>query len=308
MSGPYVAFRVNRTSKAILKETITFEPERIPAFTNPFEWYVVCDSNDRVIVRALEDGKTTLRVIAVAELRGLTLVKRHQLEPRMPSMQHWAWLEEIVFPTRERGYDLKLRPAYDAAQLSDAALSPEEVWAMAGQGLAPDSPPAPQQRTRPPTEPPPLPPARKRSPTLPGLPSQRDARPPRPPTWPPPVPEPATPLWTSPSAAKPQAQRQTYLELLFDHAAVRVIEGSVRYAPDHSLRPVGFYQHKLICDPAGNVTILATPDPDRDMMRLATCVWRESALCDRKQDGGEPDDFQWMALEDALRAELSRAP
>lgn len=176
---------------------------------------------------------------------------------------------------------------------------------MAGQGLAPDSPPP---RTRPPTEPPPIPPPRKRPATLPGLPPQRDARPSRPPTWPPPVPEPTTPLWSSPGPARPQAQRQTYLELLFDHANVRVVEGSVRYTPDSSLRPVGFYQHKLICDPYGNVTILATPDPDRDMVRLATCVWKESALCDRKQDGGEPDDFQWMALEDALRAELSRAP
>ena len=305
MSGPYVAFRVNRASKAILTQTIVFEPELRPAFTNPFEWLVVCDSNDRVIVRALEDGKTTLRVIAVAELRGLTLVARRQLDPSLPSMQHWSWLEEIVFPTRERGYDLKMRPAYDAGQLTDLALTPEEVWAMAGQGLAPSPPPP---RTRPPTEPPPTPPARSRTPTLPGLPSQRDSRPGRPPTWPPPIPEPSTPLWSSPGADKPQAQRQTYLEMLFDHANVRVVDGSVRYAPDHALRPVGFYQHKLICDPNGNVTILATPDPDRDMVRLATCLWKESALCDRKQDGGEPDDFQWIALEDALRAELSRAP
>ena len=305
MSGPYVAFRVNRASKAILTQTIMFEPELRPAFTNPFEWLVVCDSNDRVIVRALEDGKTTLRVIAVAELRGLTLVARRQLDPSLPSMQHWSWLEEIVFPTRERGYDLKMRPAYDAGQLTDLALTPEEVWAMAGQGLAPSPPPP---RTRPPTEPPPTPPARSRTPTLPGLPSQRDSRPGRPPTWPPPIPEPSTPLWSSPGADKPQAQRQTYLEMLFDHANVRVVDGSVRYAPDHALRPVGFYQHKLICDPNGNVTILATPDPDRDMVRLATCLWKESALCDRKQDGGEPDDFQWIALEDALRAELSRAP
>jgi hypothetical protein len=140
------------------------------------------------------------------------------------------------------------------------------------------------------------------------LPPQRDARPPRPPTWPPPLPDAAPPLWSAPAPAKPQAQRQTYLEMLFDHANVRVVDGSVRYAPDHSLRPVGLYQHKLICDPYGNVTILATPDPDRDMVRLATCIWKDSALCDRKQDGGEPDDFQWIALEDALRAELSRAP
>ena len=320
MSGPYVAFRVNRASKALLPQTVTFEPELIQAFTNPFEWHVVCDSHDKVVLRALEDGKTTLRVIAIAELRGLTLVKRRQLDPSMPSMQHWAWLEELVFPTRERGYDLKLRPAYDAAQLSDAALTPEEVWAMAGQGLAPDPPrtstrpgvatppTASSPRTRPPTEPPPVPPARKRAPTLPGLPPQRDARPPRPPTWPPPVPDPETPLWSTPGPARPQAPRQTYLELLFDHANVRVVEGSVRYAPDGSLRPVGIYQHKLIVDPAGNVAILATPDPDRDTIRIATCVWRDSALCERKQEGGEPDDFQWMALEDALRAELSRAP
>lgn len=305
MSGPYVAFRVNRASKAILTQTISFEPDLYATFNNPFEWLVVCDSNDKVLVRALEDGKTSLRVIAVAELRGLTLVARRQLDPSMPSMQHWAWLEEIVFPTRERGYDLKMRPAYDAAQLSNAALTPEEVWAQAGQGLAPAPPP---QRTRPPTEPPPIPEPRKRTPTLPGLPPQRDSRPSRPPTWPPPVPEPSTPLWSSPGPAKPQAQRQTYLEMLFDHANVRVVDGSVRYAPDHALRPAGMYQHKLICDPNGNVTILATPDPDRDMVRLATCVWKESALCNRTQDGGEPDDFQWMALEDALRAELSRAP
>lgn len=307
MSGPYVAFRVNRASRSLLAQTISFEPELNPSFTNPFEWLVVCDSNDKVLVRALEDGKTTLRVIAVAELRGLTLVARRQLDPSLPSMQHWAWLEEIVFPTRERGYDLKMRPAYDAAQLTDSpaahVLTPEEVWEMAGQGLAPPAP-----RPRPPTEPPPIPRPRTSTKPLPGLPPQRDARPARPPTWPPPVPDPQTPLWSAPAAAKPQAQRQTYLEMIFDHANVRVVEGSVRYAPDHALRPTGFYQHKLICDPNGNVTILATPDPDRDMVRLATCTWKESALCDRKQDGGEPDDFQWIALEDALRAELSRAP
>lgn len=308
MSGPYVAFRVNRASQALLAQTITFEPERIATFTNPFEWHVVCDSSDKVVVRALEDGKTTLRVIAVAELRGLTLVKRRQLDPSLPSMKQWAWLEELVFPTRERGYDLKVRPAYDAAQLTDEALTPDEVWALAGQGLAPDPPRTPPQRSRPPTEPPPIPRQRSGTAPLPGLPPLRDARPPRPPTWPPPVPDPATPLWSTPGAPRPQAQRQTYLELLFDHANVRVIDGSVRYAPDGSLRPVGHYQHKLVCDPAGNVAIFATPDPDHDMIRLATCVWRDSALCDRRQDGGEPDDFQWIALEDALRAELSRAP
>ena len=294
MSGPYVAFRVNRASWDLLEETITFVPQS-PSFTNPFEWYVVCDSSSKVVVRALEDGKTSLRVIAVAELRGLTLVKRRQLEPSMPSMKHWELLETLVYPVRERGYALAWRPAHDAADLvetpSTPVLTPDELWAMAGKGLAPDDPPP-----------------RKRPATLPGLPSQRETRPPRPPTWPPPVPEPATPLWSSPAPAKPQAPRQSYLELLFDHANVRVVEGSVRYAPDGSLRPVGHYQHKLVCDRAGNVAIFATPDPDRDPIRIATCVWRESALCERRQDGGEPDDFQWIALEDALRAELARAP
>ena len=73
-SGPYVAFRVNRASKSILTDSIRFEPDPHTTFTNPFEWLVVCDSDGKVVLRALEDGKTSLRVIALAELRGLTLV------------------------------------------------------------------------------------------------------------------------------------------------------------------------------------------------------------------------------------------
>jgi hypothetical protein len=199
-------------------------------------------------------------------------------------MAQWAWLEENVFPIRERGYDNRRPDAFDRAEIvappAAHVLTPEEVWAMAGQGLSPEQ-----------HAPPPVPPAR-----------------PRPPTWPPPIPEPATPLWTSPAPPKPQAPKRTYVELLFDHANVRVVDGCVRYAPDASMRPTGLYQHKVVCDPDGNVYVFATPDPDSDMIRLATCRWRDSALCERRQDGGEPDDFQWMALEDALRAELSRAP
>jgi hypothetical protein len=323
MSGPYIAFRVNRASRAILTDSIRFEPDPYTTFTNPFEWLVVCDSDDKVVIRALEDGKTSLRVIAIAELRGLTLVQRRQLDPTLPSMPHWGWLEEIVFPTRERGYAEKHPIARDTAQLVETAaaevFTPEEVWALAGQGLAPPQPPPAIGRapTRPGWSPsestPPPPPAprqqeqgRKRSSTAPGLPPQRASK--RPPTWPPPNPAPETPLWTAPPAAKAPVLRQTYLELLFDHANVSVVEGSVRYAPDHAVRPVGFYQHKLICDPEGNVFIFAVPDPERDMVRLATCRWKDSALCERRQDFREPDDFQWIALEDALRAELGRAP
>ena len=302
-SGPYVAFRVNRASKSILSDSIRFEPDPYTSFTNPFEWLVVCDSDGKVVIRALEDGKTSLRVIAIAELRGLTLVQRRQLDPTLPSMAQWGWLEEIVYPTRERGYADKHPPARDDAQLVETPASevftPDEIWALAGQHLAPPDPPPAIGRSSTRVGPPPAPPSRKKSSTSPGT---------RPPTWPPPNPAPQTPLWTAPPAAKAPALRQTYVELLFDHASVCVVEGSVRYAPDHSVRPSGLYQHKLICDPEGNVFIFAVPDPERDMVRLATCRWRDSALCERRQDSREPDDFQWIALEDALRAELGRAP
>ncbi|MBA3458528.1 MAG: hypothetical protein H0T46_01095 [Deltaproteobacteria bacterium] len=322
-AGPYVSFRVNRASKSILTDSIRFEPDPDVTFTNPFEWLVVCDSDGKVVIRALEDGKISLRVIALAELRGLTLVKRRQLEPTLPSMAQWGWLEEIVYPTRERGYEHKHPPARDDAELvetpANEVFTPEEIWALTGQHLAPPDPPpavgrsatrpgwSPSQSPPPPT-PPQQPQGRKRSNTspLPGLPPQRGST--RPPTWPPPNPAPETPLWTAPPAAKAPALRQSYLELLFDHASVCVVAGSVRYAPDHSVRPKGLYQHKLICDPQGNVFIFGSPDPEHDMVRLATCRWKDSALCERRQDGREPDDFQWMALEDALRAELGRAP
>lgn len=270
MSGPYVSFRVNRASKAILTDTIRFEPDPMPEVTNPFEWQIVCDSADKVVIRALEDGKRTLAVIAVAELRGLTLVGRQQIDPMMPTPALWDWLETIVFPTRERGYEQKHPDAFDAAVLAGPPpppLTQDQIWNLA----APLHPRA----------------------------TQRFAAPP------PPEPPPPT-LWSAPAADRFVPGAPRYLELLFDHADVCVVTGCVRYTPDHALRPTGPYQMKVICDPQGTVTILGPGE--LDLVRLATARWRSSALANREQDGREPDDFQWIALEDALRAELSRAP
>jgi hypothetical protein len=115
-------------------------------------------------------------------------------------------------------------------------------------------------------------------------------------------------LWTTPPAEAPLAPtaHARYLELVFDHADVAVVPGGVRYAPDPALRPSGRYQMKLACDAQGQVSIAAPADGELSVIALA--IWRDSALCDRRQQGGEPDDFQWIALEDALRGELSRAP
>lgn len=278
MSGPYVAFRVNRTTRGILTDTIGYEPDPMVAvFTNPFEWLVVCDSADKVVVRALEDGKRTLAVIAMATLRNDKLEDRRQLDPDVPPRSMWAWLEEVVFIQRERGYVNRRPDAFDHAELSAAPPppeSPEAVWQQAAGMIA---------KTRIPSPPPPRPP-------------------------PPPVVPPSPTLWSTPPAEAPlkPTEHARYLELVFDHVDVAVVAGGVRYAPDPALRPSGRYQMKLACNAQGQVSIAAPSDGELAVIALA--IWRDSALCDRQQQGGEPDDFQWIALEDALRGELSRAP
>jgi hypothetical protein len=278
MSGPYVAFRVNRTTRGILTDTIGYEPDPMVAvFTNPFEWLVVCDSADKVVVRALEDGKRTLAVIAMATLRNDKLEERRQLDPDVPPRSMWAWLEEVVFIQRERGFVNRRPDAFDHAELSDAAPppeSPEAVWQQAAGMIA---------KTRIPPPPAPRPP-------------------------PPPVVPPSPTLWSTPPAEAPlkPTEHARYVEMVFDHADVAVVAGGVRYAPDPSLRPSGRYQMKLACNAQGQVSIAAPGDGELAVIALA--IWRDSALCDRQQQGGEPDDFQWIALEDALRGELSCAP
>ncbi len=276
MSGPYVAFRVNRTTRAILSDTVGYEPDPMVAvFTNSFEWLVVCDSSDKVVIRALEDGKRTLAVIAIARLANGKLEDRRQIDPDVPPRSLWAWLEEIVFIQRERGYETKRAAAFDQAELAAAPPppeSPEAVWQRATNMIA-------NARVPLPSRPPPAP-----------------------------VVPPSPTLWSTPPAepvlqAKPAAR---YLELVFDHADVTVVPGAVRYAPDPALRPIGRYQMKLACNAQGQVSIAAPADGELAVIALA--IWRDSALCDRQQQGGEPDDFQWIALEDALRGELSRAP
>lgn len=277
MTGPYVAFRVNRTTRGILSDTVGYEPDPMVAvFTNPFEWLVVCDSSDKVVVRALEDGKRSLAVIAIAMLRSGKLEDRRQLDPDVPQSSMWGWLEEVVFIQRERGYETKRPEAFDHAELAAAPPppdSPEAVWRSATNVIANARiPPPPRRRPPPPVVPP--------SPTL----------------WSTPPAEPAL---------QPKATTR-YLELVFDHADVIVVPGCVRYAPDPALRPTGTYQMKLACNAQGQVSISAPGDDE--LVVIALAIWRDSALCDRQQQGGEPDDFQWIALEDALRGELSRAP
>lgn len=275
MSGPYVAFRINRTTRAILSDTVGYEPDPMVAvFTNPFEWLVICDSADKVVVRALEEGKRTLAVIATAVLRADKLEERRQRDADVPVPSMWAWIEDVVFVQRERGRDAKRPEAFDDAEaLAAAPASPAAVWEHAVDVIAKTRIPAPPMR------PPPTP-----------------------------VVPPSPTLWTTPPAEAPLQPKAVarYLELVFDHAEVAVIAGGVRYAPDATLRPVGRYQMKLACNGAGQVSVAAASDGE--LVVIALAIWRESALCDRQQQGGEPDDFQWIALEDALRAELSRAP
>jgi len=275
MSGPYVAFRVNRMTRAILSDTVGYEPDPMVAvFTNPFEWLVICDSADKVVVRALEEGKRTLAVIAVATLREGKLGERRQLDPDVPPPSMWTWLEQVVFVQREGGRATPRPDAFDAAELAGpGAGSPAAVWERAAGVIA-----------------------KTRIPSPPG----------RPP--PPPVVPPSPTLWSAPPPEAPLAPKALarYLELVFDHAVVAVIPGGVRYTPDPALRPAGRYQMKLACNAAGQVSIAA--DAEGELVVIALAIWRESALCDRQQQGGEPDDFQWIALEDALRAELARAP
>ncbi len=253
MSGPYIAFRVNRASRAILTDTIVFEPDPRVLFTNPLEWLVSCDSADKVVIRALEDGKRTLGVIATAKLSADKLEERRQVDPALPSRVQWQWLQDVVFPMRERAYENRHPDAFDPAELA--------------------APP-------PPTAPPPPPPPAARTKTA--------------------------PLWGPVAGEAIGAAKTRYLELVFDHASVVVVPGSVRYVRDPSLRPSGRYEMKLSCEGDGQVTIQVANDDG--LIVLALARWRDRALCDREQNGGEPDDFQWIALEDALRAELSRAP
>lgn len=289
MSGPFVCFRVNRTSRAILTETIKYEPDPMVSFTNPFEWFIVCDSADKLVIRALENGRQTLAVIAIAQLRGLRLEVRRQVDHAMPTTALWAWLEDVVFSTRELGQTRGAPEAFDAAELSSAPppsqASPEEVWQMAA-GMLPIPPVRPSFVPAPPPTRPSFVPATP-PPSAPAAPA-------------------AAPLWGPVAAQAMAAASGRYLEFLFDHANVMVIADTVRYVPDPSLRPSGRYQMKLACDPQGQVSIQCAGDDGMIVIGLAQ--WRDSALCDRKQQGGEPDDFQWIALEDALRAELSRAP
>ncbi len=275
MSGPYVAFRVNRTTRAILSDTVGYEPDPMVAvFTNPFEWLVVCDSSDKVVVRALEEGKRSLAVIAMARLTGGKLEDQRQVDAEPLSRSMWAWLEQVVFIQRERGYEKRQPDAFDHAELAapPPAGSPEAVWQMAAGMIA---------QTRIPPPPAPRPPP---SPVVPASPT----------------------LWTTPPAEAPLKPTTRYLELVFDHADVTVVSGAVRYAPDPALRPSGRYQMKLACNAQGQVSIAAAAEGE--LVVIALAIWRDSSLCDRQQQGGEPDDFQWIALEDALRGELSRAP
>lgn len=277
MSGPYVAFRINRTTRKILSDTVGFAPDPMVAvFSNPFEWLVICDSADKVVVRALEEGKRTLAVIAVATLKNGKLEDRRQVDADVPPRSMWSWLEEVVFIERERGHDAKRPEAFDQAELAAAAPppeSPEAVWQMAAGMIAKTRIPSP------PTRPPP-----------------------------PPVVPPSPTLWSTPPAEPTLQPKATtrYLELVFDHADVAVIASGVRYAPDPALRPSGRYQMKLACNAQGQVSIATAAEGE--LVVIALAIWRESALCERQQQGGEPDDFQWIALEDALRGELSRAP
>lgn len=264
MSGPYIAFRVNRTSRAILTDTIIFEPDPTATFTNPFEWLVSCDSADKVVVRALEDGKRSLGVIAMAKLRADKLEDRRQVDHALPSNAQWAWLEDVVFPMRERAFGNGRPEALDSAELTTPqaapVMTPEALWQMA-------APPAP-------------PPAARRDKTA--------------------------PLWGPVAEQAVVAVKVRYLELVFDHANVIVVPGSVRYLKDPSLRPSGRYEMKIQCEGDGAVSIQV--EGDDGLIVIALARWRDSALCERRQQGGEPDDFQWIALEDALRAELGRAP
>ncbi len=266
MSGPYIAFRVNRTSRAILTDTIAFEPDSGVTFTNPFEWLVSCDSSDKVVVRALDDGKRSLGVIAVARLRADKLADRQQVDHAMPTKALWSWLEGVVFPMRERAHGNGRPEAFDPAELSapppTSEMTPEALWQMAGGAV-------------------PAPPARGR----------RDK---------------TAPLWGPVAAQAAVTAKARYLELVFDHANVSVVPGSLRYVKDPSLRPSGRYEMKIQCEGDGAVSILVAGDDGLIVIALAR--WRDSALGDREQQGGEPDDFQWIALEDALRAELARAP
>lgn len=297
MSGPYVCFRVNRTSRAILTETIKYEPDPMVSFTNPFEWFVVCDSADKVVIRALEDGKRSLSVIAIAQLRGTRLEVRRQTDHAMPTPALWAWLEDVVFPMREHGHGRGHGEAIDPAEMTaappPAPPTPEQVWGMAA-GVMPPLPGMPPQR---PSFVPAPPPARPSF--VPATPS--------PPTSPPPsAAPPAAPLWGPVANQAMVAANGRYIEFVFDHASVVVMTGAVRYVPDPSLRPTGRYEMKLACDVQGQVSLQVAGDDGLIVIALAR--WRDSALCDRQQQGPEPDDFQWIALEDALRAELTRAP
>lgn len=276
MSGPYVAFRVNRMTRAILSDTVGYEPDPMVAvFTNPFEWLVVCDSSDKVVVRALEEGKRSLAVIAVATLRDGKLGDRRQIDADVPPPSMWTWLEQVVFVQREGARQKPRFDAFDQAELAGPAAGepPAAVWERAAGVIA-----------------------KTRIPSPPG----------RPP--PPPVVPPSPTLWSTPPLEAPLVPKATarYLELVFDHADVTVVLGGVRYAPDPALRPAGRYQMKLACNAQGQVSIAA--DAEGELVVIALALWRDSALCDRQQQGGEPDDFQWIALEDALRAELARAP
>ncbi len=256
MSGPYIAFRVNRASREILTDTIRFAPDPAVTFINPLEWLVSCDSGDKVVIRALEDGKRSVGVIATATLRVDKLEERRQIDPALPSKAQWAWLEDVVFPMRERAFEDRRPDAFDAAELS-APASREQTGPRAAGA-------APATRTR------------------------------------------TAPLWGPIAAEATVAAKARYLELVFDHASVVVVPGSVRYVRDPSLRPSGRYEMKIQCEGDGAVSIQAASDDGLFVIALAR--WRDSALCDREQQGPDPDDFQWIALEDALRAELARAP
>ncbi len=271
MSGPYIGFRVNKASRAILTETITFEPAPMVTFTNPFEWQVSCDSADKVVIRALEDGKRSLAVIAIAKLRADQLEDRSQVDPVLPSKAQWAWLQDVVFPMRERAYENRQPDAFDAAELPAPAarseITPDALWQMAAGAV--------------PARPPPRPPPARAAPQ-------------------------GAPLWGPVGAEAIVAAKARYLELVFDHANVVVVAGSVRYVRDRSLRPTGRYQMKVAWEGDGQVSIQVASDDGLIVIALAR--WRDSGLLDRQQQGGEPDDFQWIALEDALRAELAHAP